>query len=131
MAAASLCSSQQLRNEVEKQRGFEYWNCFSSSGYGRVLGFRICASGEIFIASCFAEVAAMIGEFKLKIAEAVTLVITAAAFSASLGFLTFGFVFLGIFALVREFSSSVGYKAARSRDTTGGRGEGPTSSSCA
>ena len=52
----------------------------------------------------------MFGEFKLKIAEAVTLVITVAAFSASLGFLTLGFVFLRIFALVREFSGSVGYK---------------------
>ena len=44
------------------------------------------------------------------IAEAVTLVITAAAFSASMGFLTLGFVFFGIFASVREFSGSVGYK---------------------
>ena len=52
----------------------------------------------------------MIGGFNLKIAEAVTLVIAAAAFSASLGFLTLGFVFLGIFALVREFSGSVGFK---------------------
>ena len=52
----------------------------------------------------------MIGEFNLKIAEAVTLVIAAAAFSASLGFLTLGFVFLGIFALVREFSGSVWFK---------------------
>ena len=52
----------------------------------------------------------MAGEFKLKIAEAVTLVTTAAALSASLGFLKLGFVFLGILALVREFSGSVGYK---------------------
>ena len=73
-------------------------NC--SSGHGHVLGLLISASGEIFIACCFAEASAMIDEFKLKIAEAVTLVITAAAFSASLGFLT----------LVREFSGSVGYK---------------------
>ena len=78
----------------------------------------------------------MIGEFKLKIAEAVTLVIKAAAFSASLGFLTLGFVFLGIFALVREFSELCWVqgsflRGSRSRDTTGGRGEGPASSSCA
>ena len=67
--------------------GFENWNCFSSAGCGPVLGLRIRALAEIFTASCFAGASAMAGEFKLKIAEAVTLVTTAAALSASLGFL--------------------------------------------
>ena len=44
------------------------------------------------------------------IAEAVPLVTTAAAFSASLGFLTLGLAFIGFIALVRVFSGSVGYK---------------------
>ena len=105
-----LSAASQRAGETAFVCGFEYLNCFFSSGYGHVLGLRICASGEICIASCFSEAAAMIGEFNLKIAEAVTLVIAAAAFSASLGFLTLGFVFLGIFALVREFSGSVWFK---------------------
>ena len=105
-----LSAASQRAGATASVCGFEYWNCFSSSGYGHVLGLRICASGELFIASCFAEAALMIGELKLMIAEAVTLVITAAAFSAFLGFLTLGCVFLCIFALVREFSGSGGYK---------------------
>ena len=105
-----LSAASQRAGATASVCGFEYWNCFSSSGYGHVLRLRICASGELFIASCFAEAALMIGELKLMIAEAVTLVITAAAFSAFLGFLTLGCVFLCIFALVRDFSGSGGYK---------------------
>ena len=51
----------------------------------------------------------MAGDFKMMIAEAVPLV-TTAAFSASLGFLTSGLAFVRIITSVRVFSGSVGYK---------------------
>ena len=100
-----LSAASQQAGETAFVRGFEFWNCFCSSGYGHVLGLRICASSEIFSASCFAEGSAMIDEFKLKIAEAVTLVTTAAAFSASLGLLR----------LVREFQALLGTRVLLAR----------------
>ena len=89
-ATASQYFSQQLRNEQEQQRFSGFAGC------GHVLGLRIRAF-------------TMAGEFKLKIAKTVTLVTTAGAPSAFLGFLTSGFVFLGILALVPELSGSDGY----------------------
>ena len=65
---------------------------------------------EISIGYCFAVASATAGDFKMMIAEALPLVTTAAAFSASLGFLTLGLAFVGIIAFVRVFSGSAGYK---------------------
>ena len=105
-----LSAGSQRAGETAFVSGFENLNCFSSSGYGHVLGLWICVALESSIGSCFAVASAMAGDFKMMIAEAVPLVTTAAAFSASLGFLTLGLTFIGIIALVRVFSGSVGYK---------------------
>ena len=88
MAAASCCSSQQLRNKLEKQR----LSMASSSGIASVLL-------DMGMFWDFGYVLLVRSSLPLAL-QAVTFVITAAASSAPLGFL----------ALVREFSGSVGYK---------------------
>ena len=120
LECGSFAAASQYSLSVASQRagatafvsGFENWNCFSFAGCGHVLGLRVRASAEIFVASCVAGASAVAGEFKLKIAEAVTLVTTAAALSASLGFLTsrlretrwwFGVAPVGRFLHVRTF----------------------------
>ena len=47
-----LSAASQRAGETAFVSGFENWTCFSSSGYGHVLGLRIRAPAEIFIASC-------------------------------------------------------------------------------
>ena len=130
-----------------------YVYCFLSSGFGHVLGLRIVASG-----------AAMIGKFKLMIADAVFFVSSSAACGQQCGscigcavceaqqdslcvcrflhdehgrlrlcssWFPLTRVWLRRVPHISQCAQESFFCGSRSRDTTGGRGEGPASSSCA